>query len=150
MIPLFISMIASNIATPWKRESRRDETLTCFGIAVSARRSAYRLVQVAWTVTSRRQLRPIKSTYILQGKESAKACREGETMRKEKREVEESVEFSSRLGRRIRWPRRDEKSLLNETFNINWPLRSHYICLAINTTLQHLILINYARKCFYS
>lgn len=75
------------------------ETLTRFGIAASASRSAYRLVQVAWTVTSRRQLRPIKSTYILQGKESAKARRprrEGETMRKGKRIVEESVEFSSR------------------------------------------------------
>lgn len=70
-----------------KGRKGRGKTLTCFGIAASASRGALRLVQVAWTVTSGRQLRPIKATYILQEKESAKACLKVETMRKEKWEM---------------------------------------------------------------
>lgn len=107
--------------------------------------SAYWLVQVAWTVTSRRQLRPIKSTYILQGKESAKACCNGETMKKEKRDVKESIEFSSKLER-IRWPKdATRNSLLNETFNIKrWPLRSRYI--SMNTTRCNILNLSITRK----
>lgn len=90
----FVSSCERNV--PWKHESWRKgrgggNTLTRFGIAASASRGALWLVQVTWTVTSGRQLRPIKSTYILPEKESAKACLRWKQWEKKSGNVERVV-----------------------------------------------------------
>lgn len=89
-----------------KREERKREKkmLTRFEIAASAslvlatRTSSLNSRESRrwrWRWWRRRQLRPINSTYILQGKESVKACR-GETMRKREVGTSRVVELSRR------------------------------------------------------